>query len=97
MESNPSFSTRHHALDCDMTTLLVWSAGWFSASRTKTLYTGEGPIYTLAWRGLYIAFANDKVRMPLRPVQQRNLPYLANLIRVDTGIGSNYQHAYLLQ
>lgn len=34
--------------------------GWFGTSET-TLHSGEGPIYSISWRGQYIAWANDAV------------------------------------
>lgn len=39
---------------------LRFTIGWFGNSET-TLHSGEGPIYTISWRGPYIAWANDAV------------------------------------
>lgn len=38
------------------------TTGWFGTSET-TLHSGEGPIYTISWRGQYIAWANDAVSL----------------------------------
>eukprot|EP00041_Stephanoeca_diplocostata_P024167 m.605583 g.605583 ORF g.605583 m.605583 type:complete len:910 (+) comp22465_c0_seq3:156-2885(+) len=39
--------------------LILNEKGWFGNTSKKVLHAGEGPILTIKWRGIFIAWAND--------------------------------------
>ena len=39
--------------------LVLNEKGWFGNTTKKVLHAGEGPILTIKWRGIFIAWAND--------------------------------------
>lgn len=39
--------------------LVLNEKGWFGNNTKKVLHAGEGPILTIKWRGIFIAWAND--------------------------------------
>lgn len=39
--------------------LLLTEKGWFGRPTQKVLHAGEGPIQTIKWRGMFIAWANE--------------------------------------
>mmetsp|Transcript_26359 Transcript_26359/g.79200 ORF Transcript_26359/g.79200 Transcript_26359/m.79200 type:complete len:896 (-) Transcript_26359:107-2794(-) len=39
--------------------LVLNEKGWFGNTSKKVLHAGEGPILTIKWRGIFIAWAND--------------------------------------
>ena len=39
--------------------LLLTEKGWFGRPSQKVLHAGEGPIQTIKWRGMFIAWANE--------------------------------------
>lgn len=45
-------------------TLVLSEKGWLG-QKDVTLFSGEGPIWAVEWRGTFIAWASDAVRLPL--------------------------------
>ena len=43
-------------------TLVLHEKGWLGYKEV-TLHSGEGPIWAVEWRGTFIAWANDAVRL----------------------------------
>lgn len=44
--------------------LILHEKGWLGY-KPNVISSGEGPIWTIKWRGNLIAWANDLVRLPL--------------------------------
>ncbi|KAJ3412220.1 Vacuolar protein sorting-associated protein 41 [Chytridiales sp. JEL 0842] len=51
--------TRQLVLGGTSEELLMSGKGWFGGSRDVVLHSGEGPIWTVKWRGQFVAWANE--------------------------------------